>query len=185
MLSKRGYNVAEKDLEMDAEGFKSEFSESPSHEALGMLVAKKDDSTSRLLVAFPSGDISTAECRRLGQMMVDNGCQRGIIVIGGKFSAVAKNALAQFSQFVIIEHFREEELLVDITEHELVPEHVVLTDEEKAGLLSRYKLKDTQLPRIQLGDPVARYFGMTRGQVVKIIRPSETAGRYVTYRIVM
>ena len=45
------------------------------------------------------------------------------------------------------------------------------TSQEKSILLKRYKLKEAQLPRIQLNDPV--------------VRPSETAGKYVTYRLVV
>ena len=39
-----------------------------------------------------------------------------------------------------IEHFKEAELLVDITEHILVPTHEVLTSEEKRELLLRFGL---------------------------------------------
>jgi DNA-directed RNA polymerase I, II, and III subunit RPABC1 len=117
--------------------------------------------------------------------MQEENINRAIIIVQKDMTPSAKQALKDMAPKYILEQFLESELLINITEHELVPEHVVLTPDEKMELLSRYKLKESQLMRIQANDPVARYYGLKRGQVVKIIRPSETAGRYVSYRLVV
>ena len=116
--------------------------------------------------------------------MQEENIHRAIIIVQNGMTPSAKQSLGDMAPKYLLEQFLEAELLVNITEHELVPEHVVLTADEKTELLARYKLKDVQLPKIQGGDPVARYLGLKRGQVVKIVRPSETAGRYVSYRLV-
>jgi len=116
--------------------------------------------------------------------MQEDNIQRAIIVVQSAMTPSARSALDDLAPKYILEQFMEQELLVNITEHQLVPDHEVLSDAEKKELLSRYHLKDHQLPRIQSNDPVARYYGLKRGQVVKIVRKSETAGRYVTFRMV-
>ena len=133
--------------------------------------ARTTDSTDRIVVFFPSGAVVAKTCKAYADTMQTMEIRRGILVVSGKFSSFARSAIDELAPQIVLETFREEELRVDITEHELVPEHQVLSDGEKDALLKRYKLSETKLPRIQLTDPVARFYGMQRGEVVKIIQP--------------
>ncbi|KAK7482689.1 hypothetical protein BaRGS_00018296 [Batillaria attramentaria] len=168
----RGYLVTQEELDQTLDNFKETFGDKPSEGK----PRRKD-----LIVLTRCLCFSLMSPRSMQQ---DN-IMRAIIVVQTGMTPSAKQALVEMAPKYILEQFIETELLVNITEHMLVPEHVVMTPEEKTELLARYKLKESQLPRIQQGDPVARYFGLKRGQVVKIIRPSETAGRYVSYRLLV
>ena len=119
--------------------------------------------------------------------LINGGYYSGIMVVIKPLSGMAMRALRAASGLGEgpkggVEVFLEQDLKINITKHELVPTHLLLSTEEKQQLLKRYRLKETQLPRIQVTDPVAKYYGLRRGQVVKIIRKSETAGRYASYR---
>jgi DNA-directed RNA polymerase I, II, and III subunit RPABC1 len=128
--------------------------------------------------------LGVKEIRKFAQTVDQQNFYTGILVTNTTISPAAAKVAAAVAP-KILEFFQESDLLVNITMHELVPKHVLLSIEEKKQLLERYRLKDSQLPRIQRTDPVARYLGLRRGQVVKIIRKSTTAGRYASYRWVI
>jgi len=186
----RGYLVTQDELDQTLEQFKAQFGDKPSERRpsrndLIVLVAHNDDPTDQMFIFFPEEPkVGIKTIKAYCQRMQEENITRAIIIVQNGMTPSAKQSLVDMAPKYILEQFLEAELLVNITEHELVPEHVVLTADEKTELLARYKLKDVQLPKIQSGDPVARYLGLKRGQVVKIVRPSETAGRYVSYRLV-
>ncbi|XP_052099722.1 DNA-directed RNA polymerases I, II, and III subunit RPABC1 [Mytilus californianus] len=187
----RGYLVTQDELDQTLDEFKGQFGDKPSERKparsdLIVLVAHNDDPTDQMFVFFPEEPkVGIKTIKTYCQRMQEENITRAIIVVQIGMTPSAKQSLTDMAPKYILEQFIESELLINITEHMLVPEHVVLIPEEKSELLSRYRLKESQLPRIQQGDPVSRYFGLKRGQVVKIIRNSETAGRYVSYRLVV
>lgn len=185
MLNARGYLVSAKELERDMDSFTEDFGDEPKRESLTIMAPKRDDPSENIFVFFPEEEkVGVKTIKDYAKRMKEENVYRAIIVVQASLTPFAKQSLLECqTQKFYIEQFQETELLVNIVDHVLVPEHILLSDEQKKTLLDRYKVKDTQLPRIQMHDPIARYYGMRRGQVVRIIRPSETAGRYVTYRL--
>lgn len=187
----RGYLIVEEELNQTLEQFKQQFGDKPSEKRparseLMVMCAHNDDPTDQMFVFFPDEPkIGIKTVKTYCQQMQTESITSAIIVVQQGMTPSAKQALTDMAPKYILEQFLESELYINITEHELVPEHVVLNHEEKVDLLNRYKLKETQLMRIQATDPVARYHGLKRGQVVKIIRPSDTAGMYISYRLVV
>jgi DNA-directed RNA polymerase subunit H len=75
---------------------------------------------------------------------------------------------------------------IDILEHEIVPNHKIITKEETEELLKKYSIKLVNLPRIFSDDPVIEMIGARYGDVVKIKRKSQTTVDSVeAYRFVM
>nr|MCS7387056.1 DNA-directed RNA polymerase subunit H [Candidatus Culexmicrobium cathedralense] len=72
-----------------------------------------------------------------------------------------------------------------IFDHELVPQHILLSKEEAKKVLRELGVKPNCLPLLRASDPAARAIGAKPGDIVKIIRRSPTAGEAVIYRYVI
>jgi DNA-directed RNA polymerase subunit H len=77
--------------------------------------------------------------------------------------------------------------MVDVSQHDLVPDHTVLDGDELEGVLEEYNISKTDLPKIKRTDPALRDLDadVEAGDVVKVTRDSRTADQAVVYRLVV
>jgi DNA-directed RNA polymerase subunit H len=73
----------------------------------------------------------------------------------------------------------------NILEHEMVPEHIIMSDGEVEKILKKYDIKKEELPLIRSDDPVVKLIGAEPGQVLKITRENSPAGVSEYYRLVV
>ncbi len=73
----------------------------------------------------------------------------------------------------------------NVLKHEMVPEHVVISDQEVQDLLTRYNIELRQLPKILVTDAACKEIGAKKDDVIKIVRRSLTADEAVSFRLVI
>lgn len=192
MVRDRGYYISQEEIDMTLDEFRSKICDSMGNPQRKQMCFQAQP-TAETLEKFPElGSLWVEFCDEssVGIKTMRNFCihiteknfSTGLFIYQNSITPSANKLIPTVSPSVI-EIFQESDLIVNITHHELVPKHLKLSKDEKKELLERYRLKESQLPRIQREDPVARYLGLKRGEVVKIVRRSETSGRYASYRI--
>ncbi len=83
------------------------------------------------------------------------------------------------------EVFKITELMINIVDHVFVSKHIVLSKDEAEEVYQAYRAKKRDMMLIKSNDPVARYYAMKLGEIVKIIRPSVMVVEAPAYGLVI
>jgi len=167
LMSLRGYKMLKREEKKDAVSF----------------VARMPRDKSNVLIwCIPSeGTVGVQHINQMKKAMKEEEVERGIIIASGRYTQTAKTTATKKHIELIARIFPS----FNIFDHALVPKHEIMTQEEKQKLLDEYRVKPYQLPRIKASDPAAKAIGARPGDIVRIIRDSQTAGKYTAYRYVV
>lgn len=103
-------------------------------------------------------------------------------IVIGNFDSI-KPIKQIVNNFKNVEFFFKEEMMEDIPSKIYVPEHILLSKQEKIELLSYYNKED--LPKMLIHDVMSRYYKASVGDIFKIIRPSMSNCYTIYYRRVI
>jgi DNA-directed RNA polymerase subunit H (RpoH/RPB5) len=150
-----------------------------------------DDFVSKSLVSFTSKDImysinlyggkitSIVQNSPLDEYLRSNTNVHKIIILKDP----AKKVVKQIAEYKNTEFFFEHEMMEDIPLKNFIPEHILLQGEDKKILLETFK--EIELAKMTDMDMMSRYYKAVPGDIFKIIRPSNYAGKNIFYRRVV
>ena len=84
---------------------------------------------------------------------------------------------------IFIQLFCLDSLTINVLKHRFQPKMRIISPEEKEQVMNKYSVNPSQMPKIFKSDACGKYLGIRKGDVVEIVRASETAGKSVSYRI--
>ena len=188
ILKKRGFNVSE------YEGFSiTEIYTLMRNEQLDMLITN-EESGKKIFMKYHLGPKLKSNGTQIYEYVEDlfdieeilSDNDELIIVTKDKTNDGLKQIVSQLfvndKKFVNIYNIYD--YLFNILDHDLVPEHKVLSDTQKKEVEKQfYVTDDKQFPEISRFDPVAQAIGLRPNQLVEITRSSPTAITTKYYRL--
>lgn len=101
---------------------------------------------------------------------------------------IARDYNNKIADYVTKQHtqiFREATMLQDLIKYRDQPKFELLSPLEIEQFKKEYNATDYTTKKMLRNDPVAKYFALKKGDILRIIRPSPTSGEAIDYRIIM
>lgn len=124
---------------------------------------------------------SITKVEGIDQFLNDKTYNERIII----FKEMNQKTFKQLISYKNTQPFWEKDLMMNIIDHNYVPKHYVLTEEEKIEFIKSYQITRDTLPKIKLYDAISRYYNMKVGDIVQITRKNILSGEELFYRVVV
>jgi len=135
-----------------------------------------------LIFCWPTqGTVGVQIINQVKKIMKNEKTEKGLLVTSGRFTQAAKTNARKRGIELIPRLFPS----FNIFEHVFVPKHEIVGTEEREKLLTNYRVQPYQLPRLKASDPACKAIDAKPGDIVRVIRDSQTAGKYTSYRYVV
>ena len=138
------------------------------------------DDKSKYIIKFLMNKLTTINKSSGILDFLDSNFENNFLLVVPDISSKVKKELQ--NKYKKSEVFMENELLIDLMSHILVPKQYKLNVDTEKFLRDRNSTKKN-FPSIKLNDPMSRYLNLKEGDIIRIIRPSESSGQTVSYRI--
>jgi len=147
MLRDRGYLVLDFEISMSKNEFNQKFGDNFKREDLVINKAMKNDPNDQIYVFFPNEEkVGMKQIKKCVELMEKEKVPRAILVVEQNLTPFAKAHIQELTPKYHLEVFQEAELMINIKEHVLIPEHQVLTNEEKKDFVGAVYSKRNPAP---------------------------------------
>jgi DNA-directed RNA polymerase subunit H (RpoH/RPB5) len=139
-----------------------------------------------ILVVFSQKDngLTATDLNKFPTYAATQGHTTGMILVA--LSPPSENVLKAIKALAVdrVQVFHIRQLQFDITTHRMAMPHRILKEEERNELFKKYNIAkpDEQLPWIDSQDAMAKWIGAVPGDILEIVRHSDTAGAQPYYR---
>ncbi len=101
------------------------------------------------------------------------------------FKDMNQKTFKQLISYPNTQPFWEYELMMNIIEHNYVPKYYILSEKERVEFIKSYQITRDVLPKMELYDPITRYYNLNIGDIVQITRNNAISGEEIYYRVII